>query len=128
MQGDKVIISGQLTGNGTANTSVDLYVMNEGSRQAERIKTDGNGAFTYEWQLYALQSGHFSIGACYPDERLKTEMASIDVRGLQPKFSGYITCEVAHEDTYNGQLSFANPGILSLTGVKAEILSKTSKL
>ena len=124
MQGDKVIISGQLTGNGTANTSVDLYVMNEGSRQAERIKTDGNGAFTYEWRLYALQSGHFSIGACYPDERLKTEMASIDVRGLQPKFSGYITCEVAHQDTYNGQLSFANPGILSLTGVKAEILSK----
>lgn len=123
MQGDKVLISGQLTGNGTANTSVDLYVMNEGSRQAERIKTDENGKFTYEWQLYALQSGHFAIGACYPDERLKTEMASIDVYGLQPKFSGYITCEVAHQDTYTGQLNYANPGLLSLTGVKAEILS-----
>ena len=123
MQGDKVLISGQLTGNGTANTFVDLYVMNEGSRQAERIKTDDNGQFTYEWQLYALQSGHFAIGACYPDERLKTEMASIDVYGLQPKFSGYVTCEVAHLDTYTGKLNYANPGVLSLTGVKAEILS-----
>jgi hypothetical protein len=123
MQGDKVIITGQLTGNGTANAMVDLYVMNGGSRQAERITTDENGAFSYEWQLYELQSGHFSIGACYPDERLKTEMATFDVYGLQRNFSGHITCEVAHQDTYNGQVGFSNPGILSLTGVKAEILS-----
>ena len=92
IQGEKVQISGQLTGNGTANTDIDLYMINEGARQVKTIKTDASGAFTYEWELYALQAGHFAVGACYPGEGIRAEMASFDVYGLKRENSNYITC------------------------------------
>lgn len=123
-QGEKVIITGELAGNGITETEIDLYIMNEGVRQVQTVKTDANGAFTYEWQPYALMSGHFAVGACYPGEGLKTEMAVFDVYGLRRSSSSHITCEVGKGDTKNGEIGFYNPGVLSLTGVNAEILSK----
>ena len=125
-QGEKIVISGQLTGNGTANTAVDLYVINEGTRQVQSVTTDAQGAYSYEWQLYALQSGHFTVGACYPGEGLTTEMAAFDVYGLRRTSSGYITCDVISGDTHSGTLGVANPGNLDLTGVSVELLSTPS--
>lgn len=123
-QGDKVIITGQLTGSGIADTDIDLYIINEGARQVQTVKTDKNGAFTYEWQLYALQSGNFVVGACYHDEGATTGICAFDVYGLRRTDTNYITCEVAKGETMNGQVDFINPGMLALSGVKAEILSQ----
>ena len=122
-QGEKVIISGQLTGRGIAETTIDLYLINEGVRQVKSVTTDAQGAFTYEWQLYDLYSGHFAVGACYPGEVNTTEMANFDVYGLRRSNSGYITCEVGKGETTDGNVSFINPGQLQLSGVKAEIIS-----
>ena len=122
-QGEKILISGQLTGNNTANALVDLYIINDGTRQGQTFTTDEQGAFSFEWLPYALQSGHFTVGACYHGEGLKTEMASFDIYGLRRSGSGYVTCEVADGETATGTLGFYNPGILNLTGVKAEIIS-----
>lgn len=123
-QGDKVIITGQLTGSGIAETDIDLYIINEGARQVQTVKTDKNGAFTYEWQLYALQSGNFVVGACYHDEGATTGICAFDVYGLRRTDTNYITCEVAKGETMNGQVDFINPSMLALSGVKAEILSQ----
>ncbi len=122
-QGEKVIITGQLSGNGTANTAVDIYLINEGARQVQSVTTDAHGFFTYEWQLYALQCGHFIAGACYPGEGAKEEMAVFDVYGLKRTSSEYVTCDVINGDTYKGILNLVNPGILDLTGVKVEVVS-----
>lgn len=122
-QGEKILITGQLTGNGTANTDVDLYVINEGSRQVKKVTTDAEGTFTYEWELYALQSGHFTVGACYPNEGLKTEMAAFDVYGLRRSNTNYVKCEIGDGETAEGQIGIYNPGVLELTGVKAVVVS-----
>ena len=121
-QGDKVIITGQLTGNNIANANVDIYVINEGARQVQTVTTDDNGAFTYEWQLYALQSGHFAVGACYPEEGLRTEMATFDVYGLKNNDNGYITCDIIKGESKTGTINISNPGLLDLTGVTVELL------
>ncbi len=122
-QGDKVHITGQLTGKNTSDTDIDLYVINEGARQVKTIKTDAQGSFSYEWELYALQSGHFSVGACYPDEGLKTEMAAFDVYGLRRTNNEYVKCDVDNGTTFTGNLNIMNPGNLDLTGVTVDILS-----
>lgn len=122
-QNEKVVISGQLTGNGTANSEVDIYVVNEGVRQVQTVTTDAQGAFSYEWQLYNRQSGHFVLGACYPGEGLTTEMASFDVYGLRRTENSIITCDVIYGDTANGTITLANPGNLGLTGAKVEMVS-----
>ena len=123
-QGEKIIITGQLTGNGTANTDVDLYVINEGARQMQPVKTDAQGAFTYEWQLFALQSGHFTVGACYPGEGLSTEMATFDVFGLRRTSNDFITCETKLGEPYEGTIMIENPGVLSQTITSFEVISK----
>lgn len=125
-QGDKVLISGQLAGKNTTDTDIDLYVINEGARQVKTVKTDGHGTFTYEWELYALQSGYFSVGACYPGEGLTKELASFDAYGLRRSISNYITCEVANGETDSGIIELFNSGNLALTNVKAEVISAPS--
>lgn len=125
-QGEKVIITGQLTGNGTENTSVDIYLINEGARQVQNVTTDANGSFYYEWQLYALQSGHFSVGACYPGEGMREEMASFDVYGLKRTDNGYITCEILVGETYNGTIEVENPCSIKQEDVHVELLSEPS--
>ncbi len=121
-QGDTVKITGRLSGSEIGNATVDLYLINEGTRQVQSVTSDANGTFYYEWKLYALQSGHFSIGACYPNENVSEEMASFDVYGLKRTENSYITCDVINGDTYEGSISLINPGILPLSGVNAEIL------
>ena len=121
-QGEKVIITGELAGNGITETEIDLYIMNEGVRQVQTVKTDTNGAFTYEWQPYALMSGHFAVGACYPGEGLKTEMATFDVYGLRRTEYSNIICDITNGDTHNGHFNIINPGSLGLTDVRVELL------
>ena len=123
-QGDKVLVTGQLNGNGIANTAVEVYVINDGARQTQTVETDAQGAFSSEWQLYSLQSGHFIAGACFPGEGLTEAMASFDVYGLRRTSGGYVTCDVTMGDTYNGNIGYVNPGVLDLTDVKVEVLSK----
>lgn len=126
MQGGKVIITGQLTGKSIANTLIDVYVINDGARQVESVTTDDEGAFSCEWQLYARQSGRFIVGACYPDEGLKVEMASFDVYGLRRTKNGYITCEVLVGEPYNGKIEIENPCSIKQEDVHVEILTNPS--
>lgn len=122
-QGETVVITGQLTGNNTASTAIDLYIINEGARQVFPVTTDEQGAFRYEYTPYSLQSGHFIVGACYPGEGLTTQMAAFDIYGLRRVDNSTITCGVVCGETATGNIGLYNPGNLSLTGVTAEILS-----
>lgn len=123
-QGDQVQITGQLAGNGISNVDVEVYVINDGARQTKIVTTDSQGAFSTDWQLYSLQSGHFTVGACYPNEGLTDALATFDVYGLKRTSSGYVTCDVTLGETYTGSVELVNPGVLDLTNVKVEVLTK----
>ena len=122
-QGDVVTISGQITGERTANASIDVYLVNEGAREVKQIVTDADGRFTTEWQLYAMQSGHFSVGACFKDDPTTDEMAAFDVYGLKRADNSYITCDVTIGEPKNGIILLQNSGTLPLSGVTAEVLN-----
>ena len=121
-QGEKVVISGQMHGSGTANSQIDVYMLNDGAREVKKATTDDDGRFTLEWQLYPLQSGHFAVGACYTDDPTVEEMASFDVYGLKRAENSYITCEVTCGEPYTGVVKLQNAGKLSLSGLKTEIV------
>ena len=109
-QGETVVITGQLTGNNTASTAIDLYIINEGARQVFPVTTDEQGAFRYEYTPYSLQSGHFIVGACYPGEGLTTQMAAFDIYGLRRVDNDYITCDTKLGEEYVGTIMIENPG------------------
>lgn len=123
-QGESVTVKGHVTGRDTGNKEVEVYVINEGYRHTLKAVTDNNGDFTASYQPYAGQMGHFVAGACYPGEGLTTEMASFDVFGVKRTTNDYIKCETLLGETFTGNFSISNPGILLLSDVKVEVVSK----
>ena len=121
--GEKVVVSGQLEGRLTMLTDAELYVVGGGVRQSFAISTDEEGRFSYEWQPYDLEMGHFTMGVCCPGEGLTEAMTAIDIIGLWRQGSGYITCDVTEGVAYEGVVVLENPCSLRLTSVKAEVLS-----
>lgn len=122
-KGDSVRINGQAVGSAAKNAEVEIYVINSGVRQTVTATTDANGHFEIVWTPYVGQSGHFVIGACYPNEGLTTEQAAFDIYGLKRTSTGYITCETLAGEDYSGAISITNPGVLPLTDLKVEVLT-----
>lgn len=124
MQTEKVKITGQLEGRNISNASVDVYIINNGSRQVETVLTNAQGAFSYEFAPMEYQTGHFVVGACYPGEEAYTEMAAFNVYGLRRSDYSYISSEITVGDTHKGNILLQNPGVLDLSVVQATVLSK----
>jgi len=122
-QGETVQISGQLSGNNVSERDVDIYLINKGYRQTIRVTTDSQGTFSKNWDMYALQSGHFVVGACYPDEMKTDEMASFDVYGIELIDKSVITYEITCGETVKGKKGIENPTNLDLSGVKVDVIS-----
>lgn len=124
-KGNKVVFSGQLTGETykIANTAVEVYIVNDGARMAETVRTNEHGLFTCEWMPYALQSGRFTAGACYPGEETDSAMVTFDVYGLRRAENSRISYEVTVDETYKGNIMLENPGVLPLTAVRAAVIS-----
>ena len=122
-QGEKIAITGKLTGNRTESAKIDVYFINDGMRQTEEVTTDMDGNFALDWVPYGLMAGHFVVGACYPGDKTTEEQATFDVYGLRRASQSYITEDVILGDTRQGFIELLNPGKLPLSGLKAEKLS-----
>lgn len=123
-QNEMITFTGQLTGKDFADAEVDLYIVCEGTRQVERVRADGNGAFTYKWLLTTALSGHAIAGVCYPDAGANDEITSFDIFGLRRYDTSYLKHQLTVGTPVEAAIQLVNPGVLQLTGVKAEIVSK----
>ena len=121
-QGDMVTITGRIAGERTVNAQIDVYMVNAGARDVKQVTTDAEGRFTLEWQLYALQSGHFSVGACFKGDLTTEELAAFDVYGLKRVENSYVTCDVTIGEPKSGVIRLANAGTLALSGVATEVV------
>jgi len=123
-QNEMINFTGQLTGKDFADAEVDLYVVCEGTRQVQRLRADANGAFSYKWLLTTALSGHAVAGVCYPDAGARDEITSFDIFGLRRYDTRYLTHELTVGNAIEAPVQLVNPGVLKLTGVKAEVVSK----
>ena len=122
-QGETVFINGKISGKNTANAEVEIYFIDDGMRHYITVTTDAEGRFSTSWQPYIGLMGHFSIGACYPNENLRDEYVSIDIYGLKRTSNAAIICETLVGESYNGEINLYNPSMLPLTGVAVEVIS-----
>ena len=118
-QGETITISGKATGTKGANAKLEIYLINEDTRQTITATADSDGNYTTEWTPLKGQAGHFVVGACYPGEGKTDAMDEFDVYGF--KTSGFrATCQFGEGDTYTGQIYITNPGVLPQTGIHIE--------
>lgn len=122
--GEKALIYGNVTGSDVSLKDVEVYIINDNYRHVINTKTDNDGAFTVQYEPYSGQMGHFIAGACYPKEGLLTEMAAFDYYGIKRVSNSAITCDALFGETYSGSFAVSNPGMLPLTGVMVEVVSK----
>lgn len=123
-QGENVVMSGTVSGTNVENKKVEIYVINDNYRHIITATTDEQGHFSADYKPYFGQMGHFIVGACYPKEGLTTEMASFDVYGVKRTSNAYIICEALLGEQYKGSFGVSNPGNLSLSNVKVDVVSK----
>lgn len=119
--GEDVQITGQLDGKNIAGVDVEVYVINDGFRDKINVKSDANGKFSTSYTPAGNLSGHFSVGACYPDEGLKEELDYFEIYGLSLENVSSLTLKAYKGEEYSGYITLKNPGTLALTGVKASV-------
>lgn len=122
--GEKVVISGKAKGKDIAQKNVEVYIVNGGYRHTITTQTQDDGSFEVSYEPYSGQTGHFTVGACYPSANLSEEQASFDIYGIKRTSNDAITCEASLGDVYQGKLNISNPGNLTLTGLKVKVNSK----
>lgn len=122
--GESVMVTGQITGSKTSGVPVDLYIINNGYRKVISVTADNAGVFQKSFTPESWQMGHFSVGACYPDEGLEKEMAGFDMYGLKKVTDGMITWEVFTNEKKAGTIKLSNPGSKALSNITAKIVSQ----
>ena len=123
-QGDTITISGKLNGKKIAQQSIELYIINDGYRHKMMLTTTNEGTFTTKYVPYSGQMGRFYVGACYPNEGLRDELAVFDIYGIKRTSVNPITCETYLNELYTGTFSIINPTYLPLSDVKVNVISK----
>ena len=123
LPGETIALTGKVEGNVSANSKVEIYLINDGFRQTLSTVTDREGKFSLSYSPYEKQMGHFVIGACYPGEDISTEQGTFDYMGLRRTSQKYITCEVLVGTPYHGTIEVENPTGLSQHNIRAEVLS-----
>lgn len=121
-QCDTIAISGNVTLTGGQKKAVELYILNNGTREAFIIEPKEDGSVGMNYVPQKAQGGHFSIGLCYPGEMKEEEMASFDVYGITRVTHDYITCQPSVKVPYTLPIKLKNQGRLPLNGMKATVL------
>lgn len=119
-QGETVTISGKTTGSKSANANVEVYILNDGLRQTVSAMTDTNGNYSAEYAPFEGQAGHFVVGACFPGEKLTTEMAAFDIYAVKILTRSAIQEKITVNETTTKTFVIKNPGILTLSGLTVE--------
>jgi pimeloyl-ACP methyl ester carboxylesterase len=121
-QGETVTISGQ-TSAGGYDADVEVYMVNNGARNSIIVKADSEGRFQTTYKPYDRQSGHFVVGACYPNTGETSGSAEFDVYGLLLP-NTYATHDISLGSETTGKIVIKNPGLLSQSGLQIEQLNE----
>ena len=104
-----------------ANVNVDVYLLSNGTRKDLTAITDAQGNYTVQFTPMTDESGHFDIGACYPDEGLTDIQDAFDILGVKRTTADYITWLTKVGDPFNGTLQIKNTSNIELKNVQMKL-------
>lgn len=107
-------------GNPAKNKDVDVYLISNGSRRVVKTVTDANGAYSIVFSPIENESGHFIVGACYPEQGLEIAQDSFDILGLKRTQNNYITWLTKLNEPYSGTIQVRNTSSVDLHNIVLE--------
>lgn len=121
-QSENIMVTGQLSGTKISNVEVEVYFINNNIRNIETVTSDAQGRFSLNYNTKSV-GGHYIIGACYPDERLKDAMVEVDVYGLRRTTTDFRKHQPTVGIAWDDEISITNSCPLTQTNITAELLS-----
>ncbi|HNI05051.1 MAG TPA: MopE-related protein [Flavobacteriales bacterium] len=100
-----------------ANEPIEVYVLTNGLRREVLTTTNASGAFTASFIPLANESGHYTIGACFPGMGQTTEQDAFDIHGVRLNNGQYPQFVVLIGDTLSGTLVVQNMSGATLTNL-----------
>ncbi len=91
-----------------SHVNVDVYIINNGTRREIKATTDGSGDYITDFAPIPNESGHYSIGACFPKQNLSTEQDKFDIPGLMRESTSNIIWEMKQGQTLVGKIAIKN--------------------
>ena len=103
------------------NVNVDVYLLCNGTRKNLKALTDDQGNYKIQFTPLPDESGHFDVGACFPDEALTDVQDSFDILGMKRTSSDYIIWLTKIGQPLNGTLQIKNASNIELKNVQMKI-------
>ncbi len=97
------------------NVDIDVYVLVNGTRRELTAKTDNQGDYTVNFVPVPNESGHFSIGACFPKQNLADVQDQFDIPGLRLASTSNIIWEMKLGQVLTGKISVVNTSQANLS-------------
>ena len=104
--GDSITLTGQVTCAKPAFVDVEVYYYYMGVRNAIKLTTNSSGQFSHKMAFNS--PGHFTVGACYPDEGLTATQCEFDVRGFRCS-PNYLKLTAYVNELLEGNIQIDNP-------------------
>lgn len=113
----------KVNGQPAANSDVDVYLLSNGTRKEIVAKTDASGNYSVDFNPIPGESGHYEVGACYPDEDLTTVQDEFDILGFKRTATDFIIWMTKVGDPLNGVIQLKNNSEIPLTNIQMSIVS-----
>jgi large repetitive protein len=99
------------------NVDVDVYILTNTTRRELKAKTDEFGDFTVLFTPNPNESGHYSVGACFPGQKLTEEQDKFDIPGIARTSSANIIWDMKLGETLTGKIAIKNTSEATLNNV-----------
>lgn len=106
------------------NVDVDVYIITNELRRVVKAKTNNSGEYTVNFIPNTNESGHYSIGACYPGQNISVEQDNFDIPGLARTSTANIIWEMKLGQTLVGKIAIKNTSEATLN----KLVIKADKL
>ena len=90
------------------NVDVDIYILISGTRRELKAKTNNLGEYTVDFVPNSNESGHYSIGACFPKQNLSVEQDAFDIPGLMRESNANIIWVMKQGQILTGKIAVKN--------------------
>ncbi|MDO9257791.1 MAG: CARDB domain-containing protein [Bacteroidales bacterium] len=91
-----------------ADVDVDIYIITAGIRRELKAKTNSLGQYSVDFVPSIFESGHYSIGACYPKQNLSAEQDKFDIPGLIRESNSNIVWDMKLGQLITGKIALKN--------------------
>ena len=100
-----------------ANVSVDVYILSNG-RRTFKATTDNQGKYQLDFTPLKNESGHFAVGACYPDQNSTDVQDEFDIIGMKRTSNTNIIWLTKLNDVITGKIQIENNSNVPLTNLQ----------